>query len=53
MSDIVIVAAITAGGTVAVALTAPILTFRPFGSLLRRLDAIGPDIEVFLNSGER
>lgn len=53
MSDTVVVAAISSGGTAAVAITALILMFRSFGSLLRRLDAIGSDIKVLSKSDER
>jgi hypothetical protein len=52
MSDSVIVAAISSGGAVA-AITALMLMFRLFGTLLPRLDVIGSDIKVFLESGER
>lgn len=53
MSDTVVVAAISSGGAVAVATTTLMLMFRLFGSLLRRLDAIGSEIKVLLKSGER
>ena len=51
MSDMLIVAAISSGGTEAVAITALILMFRSFGSLLRRLDAISSDIKSLLRVG--
>jgi len=53
MSDTVVVAAISSGGAVAVAITALMLMFQLFGSLLRRLDAIASDLNVFFKSGER
>lgn len=47
MSDTVTVALISAGGSVAVAVTALILNFRLFNSLERRIELIESDLKQF------
>ncbi|MGA3015952.1 MAG: hypothetical protein ABSF62_02450 [Bryobacteraceae bacterium] len=47
MSDTVIVALISAGGSVAVAITALILNVRLFGSLDRRMERLEEDNKEF------
>jgi hypothetical protein len=50
MTDTVVVAAISAGGSVSVAVTALILTFRLFGSLERRIEVIETDLKQFFKA---
>jgi hypothetical protein len=47
MSDTVTVALISAGGSVAVAITALTLNFRLFNSLERRIETIESDLKQF------
>ena len=47
MDTTVTVALISAGGSVAVAITALILNFRLFGSLERRLELVEQDLKQF------
>ena len=47
MRDTVVVAAVSAGGSVAVAITALILNFRLFNSLERRIEVIEGDLKQF------
>ncbi len=47
MSDTVIVALISAGGSVVVAITALVLNFRLFNSLERRIEIIKADLKQF------
>jgi len=47
MSDTVTVALISAGGSVAVAVTALVLNFRLFNSLERRIELIESDLKQF------
>ncbi len=47
MSDTVIVALISAGGSVVVAITALVLNFRLFNSLERRIEIIEADLKQF------
>ena len=47
MTDTVLVALITASGSVAVAVTALILNFRLFGSIERRIEVIESDLKNF------
>jgi len=47
MSDTVIVALISASGSVAVAVTALVLNFRLFNSLERRIEVIESDLKQF------
>lgn len=47
MSDTIAVAAISAAGSVAVAVTALILNFRLFNSLERRIEVIEADLKQF------
>ncbi len=51
ISDTVLVASISTGGSVAVAITALILTFRLFSSLERRIEIIESDIKQFFSRG--
>lgn len=50
MSDTVTVAIISAGGSVAVAITALILNFRLFTSLERRIEVIEADLKQFFKT---
>jgi len=50
MSDTVTVAVVSAGGSVAVAVTALILNFRLFNSLERRIEVIEHDLKEFFKS---
>lgn len=47
MSDTVTVAVVSAGGSVAVAVTALILNYRLFNSLERRIEVIETDLKQF------
>ena len=47
MSETVTVAVVSAGGSVAVAVTALILNFRLFNSLERRIEVIESDLKTF------
>ena len=47
MSDTIAVALISAGGSVAIAITALILNFRLFNSLERRIETIEGDLKNF------
>jgi len=50
MSDTVPVALISSGGSVSVAITALILSFRMFNSLERRIEAIERDLKGFFRT---
>lgn len=50
MSDTVTVAIVSAGGSVAVAITALLLNFRLFNSLERRIEVIETDLKQFFRS---
>ena len=50
MSDTVTVAMVSAGGSVAVAVTALILNFRLFNSLERRIEVIEHDLKEFFKT---
>jgi len=47
MTDTISVALISAGGSVAVAVTAPVLNFRLFNSLEHRIEVIETDLKQF------
>jgi len=50
MSDTVSVAIISAGGSVAIAITALILNFRLFNSIKRRIEVIESDLKTFFKT---
>lgn len=47
MSDTATVALISSGGSASVAITALLLSFRMFNSLIRRIEVIGRDLRDF------
>jgi hypothetical protein len=50
LTDTVVVALVSAGGSVCVAVTALVLNFRLFGSLERRIELIESDLKAFFRS---